>query len=80
MLVAAQCTRSPVKRPRPFQNSQTGYHWTMVVDAFLMRAADDAVGRGDGQHAVPRHELQHLLGMAVAASRRCSITEGGNVC
>jgi hypothetical protein len=29
----------------------------MVVDAFLMRAADDAVGHGNGQHAVPRHEL-----------------------
>src|SRR5262245_34403052 len=37
---------------------------TLVVDAFLMRAADDAVGHGDGQHAVTRHELQHLLGNA----------------
>ena len=37
---------------------------TLVLDAFLMRAADDAVGHGDRQHAVTCHELQHLLGNA----------------
>ena len=30
----------------------------LVVDALLMRAADDAIGHGDRQHAVPCDELQ----------------------
>jgi hypothetical protein len=37
---------------------------TLIVDAFLMRAADDAVGHGDGPHAVLRYEIQHFLGDA----------------
>ena len=33
----------------------------LVVDTFLMWAADDAVGHGDGQHVVGLDEVQDLL-------------------
>ena len=53
----------------------------MVVDAFLMRAADDAVGHGDGQHAVPRHDPKHPLSdrpCAASANSGASMrTSGG---
>jgi len=40
----------------------------MVVDAFLMRAADDAVGHGDGQHA--RSTANALLSDIASFNRR----------
>jgi len=37
----------------------------LVVDAFLMRAANDAVDHGDGKHAMPRHENSSISSVVV---------------